>query len=163
MWSAFARIPEMRMIFRQQQLFLLTKIETRRKLLVMSREDSPLSTYHRIAFAPWGDSFRPLVVLNPDTDVPSTIREQWAAFPSDFELCCWINGDITFIPRRKIIDYAQAVAEGYCEKPLERSAGPLLDSGDYATQTALQTMEYLLSAEPKQRAQAVMQGCSFAC
>ena len=47
---------------------------------------------------------QPLVVLNPYTDVPDYICEQWASFPPDFEVCCWIGGDITFLLSRNIID-----------------------------------------------------------
>ena len=77
---------------------------------------------------------QPLVVLNPYTDVPDYICEQWASFPPDFEVCCWIGGDITFLPSRNIIDYEHGVAEGYDQKPLTHCSAPLLNSVDRETQ-----------------------------
>ena len=127
----------------------------------MTSEVRSSSLCHQVAFAPWGETMRPLVVLNPYKDVPDYVREQWAAFPPDFELCCWIGGEITFVPSRNIIDYDQGVAEGYDEKPLTRCSVPLLNSVDRETQMVLEMMGSVVKAAPKERVQAVTQRCSF--
>jgi hypothetical protein len=107
--------------------------------------------YGQIAFAPWGRIFRPLVVLNPNTDVPESIRDQLKTFPEGFEICYWIGGDIAFLPRKNIIDYETAVLRGYSKSPLEQSSKPLSNCMDRDTQMALQVMQHLMSEEPNER------------
>lgn len=123
------------------------------------------SLYHQVAFARWGNNVRPLVVLNPDTDVPADLREQQESFPAsqDFQICCWIGGDIAFLPRHSIIDYETGVAEGYDATPLSRSSvlQPLDNYADRETQMAVEMMGSLLHASPAQRVQAVAHRMSF--
>jgi hypothetical protein len=130
----------------------------------MTSEVRSSSLCHQVAFAPWGETMRPLVVLNPYKDVPDYVREQWAAFPPDFELCCWIGGEITFVPSRNIIDYDQGVAEGYDQNPLarrSRRSAPRFNSFDRETQMVLEVMGNLVKAAWKERVQAVTRCCSL--
>jgi hypothetical protein len=116
--------------------------------------------YGQIAFAPWGSIFRPLIVLNPEVDVPNTIREQLKTFPESFEICYWIGGDIAFLPGKNIIDYDTAVAKGYDKTPLEQSSGPLANGIDRDTQMALHVMQHLISEDPNERVHFVKQSLS---
>ena len=116
------------------------------------------SLYHQVAFARWGKTVRPILVLNPHTDVPMDIREEWASFPKaqDFQICCLIGGDLLYIPRRNIIEYHEGVAEGYDVPPLTKANRlPLEDTCDRETQISMELLAYLLHESPEKRVHAV--------
>jgi hypothetical protein len=62
------------------------------------------------------------------------------AFPEEFQICCWIGGDIAFLPRRKIIDFDVAFSKGYSEKPMARKSTlrPLTTAVERDTQIAME-------------------------
>lgn len=131
----------------------------------MSTSSNTAALYQEIAFAPWGSTFRPIVVLNPYTDVPEYIRKQWAALPSsqEFQICCWIGGDIAFLPLRNIIDYNLGVA-GYDEEltlAARKSTLCRRRPVERGTRMAMDMMKTMIDDSPEKRVQTVTRRLSF--
>lgn len=133
--------------------------------MIATNQTRNASLYHQVAFAHWGSTVRPLVVLNPHTDIPTYLREQWEAFPpsEEFMVCCWIGGDIAFLPKRNIIDYKQGVEQGYNATPLSRCSvvRPLANFVDRETQMAVEMMDSMLDDTSEQLVRNVTRHMSF--